>query len=67
MDDDQIPIGIITEELLPDDLRTELCIARVTIADNHKLLRFRIDPGSAFERRALPPHRGQRQVPDRSR
>jgi hypothetical protein len=52
MDDDQIPIGIITEELLPDDLRTELCIARVTIADNHKLLRFRIDPGSAFERRA---------------
>ncbi|HXL87659.1 MAG TPA: hypothetical protein VN969_01535 [Streptosporangiaceae bacterium] len=52
MDDDQIPIGIITEELLPDDLRTELCIARITIADNHKLLKFRIDPGSAFERRA---------------
>jgi hypothetical protein len=51
MDNEQIPFDVITDELLPGDLRTELCIARVTIADQHKLLRFRIDPGSAFERR----------------
>jgi hypothetical protein len=51
MDNGQIPLDIITDELLPGDLRTELCVARITIADNHKLLRFRIDPGSAFERR----------------
>jgi hypothetical protein len=51
MDNDQLPLDVITDELLPGDLRTELCIARVTIADHHKLLRFRIDPGSAFERR----------------
>jgi hypothetical protein len=51
MENNQIPIGTITDELLPGDLQTELCIARVMIADNHKLLRFRIDPGAAFERR----------------
>jgi hypothetical protein len=50
MDNDQIAPDIVTDELLPGDLRTELCIARITIADNHKLLRFRIDPGGAFER-----------------
>jgi hypothetical protein len=52
MDNGQIPPDIITDELLPGDLRSELCIPRITIADNHKLLRFRIDPGSAFQRHA---------------
>jgi hypothetical protein len=48
--DDQIPADLVTDLLLPDDLRAELCIATVTIADSHRLLRFRIDPGNAFER-----------------
>ena len=48
--DDEIPTGIVTDLLLPGDLRGELCIASITIADSHRLLRFRIDPGNAFQR-----------------
>jgi hypothetical protein len=51
MTDERAPIDPLTDTLLPRSLRTELCIASVMISGDHELLRFRLDPGSAFQRR----------------
>jgi len=48
---DQVPIAMITGLLLPADLRTELCITGITTDGDQQLLRFRIDPGNAYQRR----------------
>jgi hypothetical protein len=46
---DLMPVGLLLE-LLPRDLCAELCIADVTVQDHGRALRFRLDPGRAFER-----------------
>jgi hypothetical protein len=46
---DLMPAGLLLE-LLPRDLCAELCIADVTVQDHGRALRFRLDPGRAFER-----------------
>lgn len=51
MNDVQVPIDMVTDLLLPQALRAELCITGVQVSGDHELLRFRIDPGSAFQRR----------------
>jgi hypothetical protein len=44
---------LICEDLLPRDLRTELCVAGIAVDDGQQLVRFRIDPGSAYQRRGF--------------
>lgn len=51
MDVVRIPIDMVTDLLLPPVLRAELCVAGVQVSGDHELLRFRIDPGGAFQRR----------------
>lgn len=51
MDEVRVPIDMVADLLLPAALRAELCITVVQISGDHELLRFRIDPGGAFERR----------------
>lgn len=51
MDDDQVPIGMLADVLLPDGLCAELGVASI-LAEDDCLLTFRIDPGNAFARRA---------------
>jgi hypothetical protein len=47
---DQVPISLVCEDLLPRDLRAELCIAGIAVDGGQQLVRFRIDPGGAFQR-----------------
>lgn len=49
--DDHIPIDMVSDLLLPTDLRGELCITNITIDHAQRLITFRIDPGNAFARR----------------
>jgi hypothetical protein len=49
--DDQLPIDMVSNILLPRDLRSELCIAGAFLENEPGLLTFRIDPGGAFQRR----------------
>jgi hypothetical protein len=49
--DDQLPIDMVSDILLPRDLRSELCIAGAFLENEPGLLTFRIDPGGAFQRR----------------
>ncbi|MBV9444661.1 MAG: hypothetical protein JO345_02000 [Streptosporangiaceae bacterium] len=51
MDEEQIPISMVTDLLLPGDLRGELCIRNIAIDNDQRLITFRIDPGNAFARR----------------
>ena len=51
MRDDQVPIEMVSELLLPVSLRAEMCITSVTVSPDNELLTFRLDPGNAFERR----------------
>lgn len=41
----------LVPDLLPAELRGELCIADAALHDEGRMLRFRMDPGRAFERR----------------
>lgn len=50
---DRIPIGLPDDLLLPAEVRIELCITGLTVKDDGRLLRFRLDPGRAFERHAF--------------
>jgi hypothetical protein len=45
-----IPESLVPD-LLPADLRGELCIADIGLQGDGQVLRFRMDPGRAFERR----------------
>jgi hypothetical protein len=49
--DDQMPIDMVSDLLLPRDLRIELCITGAFLENAPGLLTFRIDPGGAFQRR----------------
>jgi hypothetical protein len=49
---DEISAAMV-QELLPRDLRGELCIASLTLGIGNRALGFRMDPGYSFERRGL--------------
>jgi hypothetical protein len=48
----EISAGMVND-LLPRDLRGELCVAGLTLAKDRRALEFRMDPGHSFERRAV--------------
>jgi hypothetical protein len=50
MMNDPVPIGQLHDLLLPGELRLELCIVGVSVSEDGKALRFRLDPGRAYAR-----------------